>query len=171
VVDATDPELDALGASDRRHAHCAADVLRSTVIGALRAHSIGLAENAIFMSTIIVVRRQTGCMRYCSITLPSRTPRRHQCQPDRARAAVSGDALADDETVRVRPQFESLRYGTSGYCRLAATCASEITGGADDESEMGVFHDLFQPQREASLRARLDEFTPAGTDAGIIFVN
>jgi hypothetical protein len=34
---------------------------------------------------------------------------------------------------------------------------------------MGVFHDLFQPQREANLRARLDEFTPAGMDAGIIF--
>jgi hypothetical protein len=34
---------------------------------------------------------------------------------------------------------------------------------------MGVFHDLFQPQRAANLRVRLDEFTPAGMDAGIIF--
>jgi hypothetical protein len=33
---------------------------------------------------------------------------------------------------------------------------------------MGAFHDLFQPQREASLRARLEEFTPAGSDAGVI---
>jgi len=40
--------------------------------------------------------------------------------------------------------------------------------GADDESEMGAFHDLFQPQREANLLARLDEFTPAGMDVGII---
>jgi hypothetical protein len=52
---------------------------------------------------------------------------------------------------------------------LAETCAEEITRGADDESEMGVFHDLFQPQREANLRARLDEFTPAGMDPGLIF--
>jgi hypothetical protein len=64
-----------------------------------------------------------------------------------------------------------VRYGTPAYCQLAATCAEEIKRGADDESEMGVFHDLFQPQREANLRTRLDEFTPAGTDAGIILAN
>ena len=28
---------------------------------------------------------------------------------------------------------------------------------------------LRQPQREANLRARLDEFTPAGMDPGLIF--
>jgi hypothetical protein len=33
---------------------------------------------------------------------------------------------------------------------------------------MGAFHDLFQPQREANLLARLEEFTPAGMDVGII---
>jgi len=43
--------------------------------------------------------------------------------------------------------------------------------GLDDESELGVFHDLFQPQRAANLRARLDEHTPAGMDAGIVYVN
>jgi len=36
---------------------------------------------------------------------------------------------------------------------------------------MGVFHDLFQPQREVNLRTRLDEFTPAGSNAGIILAN
>jgi hypothetical protein len=34
---------------------------------------------------------------------------------------------------------------------------------------MGVFHDLYQPLRAASLRARVDEFTPAGVDAGIFY--
>ena len=72
---------------------------------------------------------------------------------------------------RVTPRFNSVRYSTPAYCQLAATCADEIKRGADDESEMGVFHDLFQPQREANLRARLDEFTPAGTNAGIILAN
>jgi hypothetical protein len=47
----------------------------------------------------------------------------------------------------------------------------EIRQGASDESEMGVFHNLFQPQREANLRARLDEYTPAGMDAGIFFAS
>jgi len=54
---------------------------------------------------------------------------------------------------------------------LAASCAGEIRRGADDESEMGVFHDLYQPQREANLCARLDEFTPASMQAGIIFAS
>jgi hypothetical protein len=32
---------------------------------------------------------------------------------------------------------------------------------------MGVFHDLFQPQREANLQVRLEEFVPAAMDASI----
>jgi hypothetical protein len=36
---------------------------------------------------------------------------------------------------------------------------------------MGVFHDLYQPQRAANLRARLDEYTPAGMTAGIIYAS
>ena len=47
----------------------------------------------------------------------------------------------------------------------------EIKRGADDESEMGVFHDLFQPQREANLRTRLDEYIPARADVGIILAS
>ena len=45
-----------------------------------------------------------------------------------------------------------------------------LTRGAADESELGAFHDLFQPQRLANLRARLNEYSPAGMDAGLIVV-
>ena len=72
------------------------------------------------------------------------------------------------EAVRVHPQFNSLRYGTPTYCQLSCDCAEEIKRGADDASEMGAFHDLFQPQRLANLRARIDEYTPAGMEAGIV---
>jgi hypothetical protein len=75
------------------------------------------------------------------------------------------------ERLRVSPQFNSIRYGTPSYCQLAENCAEEIKRGADDESEMGVFHDLFQPQREANLRIRLDEYVPAGADVGVIFAS
>jgi hypothetical protein len=78
---------------------------------------------------------------------------------------VKGEAEA-----RVRPQFNSVRYGTPTYCQLADACAGEITRDADDESEMGVFHDLYAPQRAANLRARLDEYTAAGMATGIIYV-
>jgi hypothetical protein len=71
----------------------------------------------------------------------------------------------------VDPEFNSTRYGTPAYCQLANACACEIKRGADDESEMGVFHDLYQPQRAANLKARLDQFTPAAMDAGIIYAS
>jgi hypothetical protein len=78
-------------------------------------------------------------------------------------------ALTAAERIRVRPDFTSTRYGIPGYAQLSLACALEIRRGAEDESEMGVFHDLFQPQREANLLARLQEYTPAGMDAGIVF--
>jgi hypothetical protein len=64
--------------------------------------------------------------------------------------------------------FNSFRYDTPTYCQLSDCCAEEIKRGADDESEMGVFHDLFQPQRIANLSVRLDEYLPARMDIGII---
>lgn len=72
---------------------------------------------------------------------------------------------------RVRPRYTSTQYGMPTYAQLAHSCTDEIRRGADDESEMGAFHDLFQPQRAANLEARLDEFVPAGMDAGIIYAS
>lgn len=119
-------------------------------------------------------------MRFCYVPPGSRTPRRYECQPDQVIKAVaenitlsSGEreSASQTETERVRPRFNSLRYGNATYCQLSEFCAEEIARGADDESEMGVFHDLYQPQRAANLRARLDEYTPAGTDAGVVYAN
>jgi uncharacterized repeat protein (TIGR01451 family) len=73
--------------------------------------------------------------------------------------------------ARVRPRFNATRYGMPAYAQLAAACPPEIVRGADDESEMGAFHDLFQPQRTANLQARLAEFVPAGMDAAIILAS
>ena len=175
IVDATGtdcdgPECEAIGASGSRLAHATLTVLRSTVIGRVMTHAIQLAENSIFTSRVTVARRQLGCMRFCYVRPESRTPRRFNCQPDLVASAVEGDDEAvEAESRRVKPVFNSVRYGTPTYCQLADTCAPEISRGADDESEMGVFHDLFQPQRLANLRVRLEEYTPASTDTGIIF--
>jgi hypothetical protein len=160
VLDATSNEREAVGAPTWPLAHARLTILRSTVFGQVLTHAIDLAENSLFGGLIRVGRRQIGCMRYCSYVPGSRTPRRYRCQPD---------LVKESERERVRPRFESTLYGSPVYCRLADDCADEIRRGADDESEMGVFHDLFQPQREANLRARLDEYTPAGLDAGLIF--
>ena len=81
------------------------------------------------------------------------------------------DQAQTQKRLSVQPVFESTRYGTPTYARLADTCAEEIRRGASDESEMGAFHDLFQPQRAANLQARLDEYAPAGMDIGIIYAS
>jgi hypothetical protein len=166
-------------------AHVRLTVQRCTVFGIVAVHAIELAENSIFSDCLNTARRQLGCMRFCYVPPGCRTPKRYHCQPElaeqtreealrQANPSVTQaeiDAARALERERVRPQFNGRRYGQPTYCQLAETCADEIKRGADDEAEMGVFHDLFQPQREANLRARLDEFTPTGMDAGIIFVN
>jgi hypothetical protein len=183
IVDATSPERLALRAPERLCAHTRLTILRSTVFGKVQTHSLELAENSIFMGAILACRRQQGCVRFCYVTPGSRTPRRYECQPDLVEQAVAvrakkgglpateRDRLMASERLRVTPDFESVRYGRPTYCRLARTCAPEISTGADDESEMGMFHDLYQPLRAANLRARLDEYTPAGMDAGILFAS
>ena len=183
VVDATGPEREAVGAPSWPLAHAALTVQRSTIFGLVQTHAIDLGENSLFMGRVKVARSQRGCLRSCYVPPGSRTPRRYNCQPDLVEKPIreafrQGDISAGErdralarEQLRVRPRFNSVRYGTPTYCQLAAGCAPEIVRGADDESEMGVFHDLFQPQREANLRARLEEYTPAGMDAGIIFAS
>ena len=170
IVDATGAEREAIGAPGYAAAHAVLTIRRSTVFGIVQVHAIELAENCIFMHCVHVARRQLGCMRFCYVPPGCRTPRRSHCQPDMAVAGLVGDDKARDE-LRVRPQLNSTHYGTAAYCQLAGTCAEEIARGADDESEMGAFHDLFQPQRVANLRARLAEYVPAGMEAAIIFAS
>lgn len=191
ILDATGPEIEALGTPEwrlgvqkRRLAHAVLTIVRSTVFGYVDVHAIDLAENTIFDGRITVGRRQRGCMRFCYVSMPgSRTPRRYNCQPDLVEQPIRLQFAAGElteaerdraiarERRRVRPQFNSTRYSTPTYAQLARTCAEEIKRGADDESEMGVFHDLYQPQRAANLQARLEEYTPAGMDVGIIYAS
>jgi hypothetical protein len=193
ILDATGSEREALGAPGHPVAHAVLTIQRCTVFGIVDVHAIELAENCIFNDCLNVARRQLGCMRFCYVPPGCRTPRRFNCQPDLAEKSAEKTAKMDmlkldpqatpDEIgaaqkrareaarQRVCPRFADRRYGRPGYGQLAETCADEIKRGADDESEMGVFHDLFQPQRSANLRARLDEYTPAGMDVGIIYAS
>lgn len=169
IVDSTGEQRPAITATNLPLAFALVSVVRSTLMGPVEVHAIPLAENSIFTGKVRVARRQLGCMRFCYVPPGSRTPRLSHCQPDEARRREGADP--ELETARVRPHFTSVRYGNPAYAQLSSWCAPEIRRGADDESEMGAFHDLFQPQREANLRERLAEFSPAATDADIIFVN
>ncbi|MEO8662550.1 MAG: hypothetical protein ABI693_29085, partial [Bryobacteraceae bacterium] len=179
ILDATDPEREAIGAPGSAVAHATLTIKRITVFGIIGVHAIELAEDSIFLNCLNVARRQIGCMRFCYVPAGCRTPRRYRCQPDMviqsAKDKQSDPVLQNNAIVaekqRVLPQFTSSRYGNPGYAQLGLTCAEEITRGAGDESEMGAFHNLYQPQREAILSTRLEEFTPAGMEAAIIFAN
>ena len=183
IVDCSSPSAVALGAPQSLCAYATSTLRRCTIFGQIQTQEIRLAENTIFMGTILVCRRQQGCMRFCYVTPGSRTPRRYECQPDLVIQAVAdlvtqkkisqreGTIVSAREQLRVVPEFNSTRYGTPAYCQLASICATEISTGASDESEMGVFHDLYQPQRAANLTTRLAEYTPAGMDVGIIFAD
>jgi hypothetical protein len=179
IVDATAADRQALGSPGDGIAHAVLTIRNATVFGIVDAHAIQLAENSLFTACVNVARRQIGCMRFCYVPSGCRTPRRYHCQPDGVVAevkrrlgdpALSNAAIAS-ERLRVRPQFTAERYGTPAYAQLAAGCAVEIVRGADDESEMGVYHDLYQPQRAANLRARLAQSTPAGMHVGLFFAN
>jgi hypothetical protein len=183
IWDATSTERPVLGGENPEHAPVDLTILRSTVFGRVAVQSIPLAENSIFMGTVDVTRRHVGCMRFCYTPFGSRTPRRYECQPDLAeQESIAGErpGTSEEEQVefatakalarlQVEPQFTSQWYGDSGYAQLAPDCAEGITRGADDRSEMGAFHDLFQPQRAVSLQTRLTEYTPADMDVGLFF--
>lgn len=145
-------------------------VVNSTIIGKVNTLTMEYASNAIFYAALLpgdlwpapvhAERLQAGCVRFSYVPPGSRLPRLFRCQP--------ADAT---DAARVRPVFTSLRYGDAGYCQLSTSCAVEIRQGADDQAEMGAFHDLYQPQREANLSASLSEFLRFGLEAGIFFAS
>ncbi len=146
------------------------EVVNSTVVGCVRTEWLE-ASNTIFLAApaapgvapVAATRLQEGCVRFSYVPPGSRVPRTYRCQPEK------GDGA--EQTARVRPVFTSLHYGDAAYCQLDVRTADEIRRGADDEAEMGAFHNLYQPQREENLRARLDEYLPFGLEAGVFFAS
>jgi hypothetical protein len=130
-----------------------------TIIGNVSVDVMELASNCIFLSeSVYVRRRQKGCVRFSWLpaSVETQTPGRYRCVP--------ADDVADSD---VRPQFTSLRFGDPAYGQLSRRSSETIRSGADDGAEIGAFHDLFQPQREAHLRARLTEYLRFGLEAGV----
>jgi len=111
------------------------------------------------MSDVRSEKKQSGCVRFCYLPLTSVVPRRYRCQPEQ-----------ENDALRVKPQFTSLRYGDPGYGQLALRTTKQIRTGADDEAEMGAFHELYQPQRETNLRIRMEEYLRFGLEAGPFYV-
>lgn len=167
IVDACAPDLMAYSGLSGDEPGAAITLNECTVIGKVFARLVTLASNCIFFSRLAsgdppsaapvrVERRQEGCIRFSFVPNGSITPRRHRCQPD-----------ADHPDVL--PHFSSVRYGDPRYGQLRSLTSPAIRQGASDEGEMGVMHALFQPQREANLRIRLEEYLRFGLHAGVFY--
>lgn len=191
IVDSCEETGVAYAAADGESAGGMLSIVNSTIIGKLHAGEMSLASNSIFHSAladgdnwaapVLVTRKQKGCVRFCWLPSESRVPRQYRCQPDLAIQKALDEALhenpglpgekkvsiADAIRRKMRPAFADLRYGRPAYCQLGEACPVEIRTGADDEAEMGAFHDLYQPQRETNLLVRLEEYLRFGLEAGI----
>jgi hypothetical protein len=135
-----------------------------TVLGKVHAERLDVSNSLLLAARdgvadpwpapIWAERRQVGCIRFSFVAPGSRTPRRFHC---------AGDDPAH------RPFHTSLRYGDPGYMQLRRSTHEAIRLGTEDESEMGVTHELFAPQREINLRIRLDEYLRYGLEAGFFY--
>jgi len=166
IVDATSQHAIAFGVLDDAEAEAALQVENSTIIGQVHTAQMELASNSIFLARrsaaegepVHVVQRQHGCVRYSYLPARSRVPRLYHCH------------LGDDQAAEwIHPLFNTLRYGQAAYCQLSRTTDDAIRRGADDESEMGAFHDLYQPQRETNLALRLNEYLRFTLEAGVFY--
>jgi hypothetical protein len=191
IVDAEDPTNVAYAALDDAGAGGTCSIINSTIIGTVHTELLKLASNSIFLSRteddsapVRSERCQTGCVRFSWLPLEARVPRRYRCQPDlevaeqiEAATKQAGGTISTSEremltesvVAQIVPAFTSLGYGQPGYGQLRISAPEQIRTGADDEAEMGAFHDLFQPQRESNLRTRLDEYLRFGLEAGIFY--
>ncbi len=148
-----------LGAEDRP-AYAALTLERCTVLGDISVFETTIAQDSVITGRFFSRRRQVGEIRFCYLPLTSHVPRRTGCQPD-------GTA----EPAGVQPRFDSIDFFSPGYGRLALDTATEITQGAEDDGEMGAFHDLWLTRRVDDMTTRLAEFTPIGVDLDIVFAD
>jgi hypothetical protein len=117
----------------------------------------GLASGDVFRSGLWSDRKQAGCVRFSYIPTGSITPRRFEC-------VEQGPGVA-------QPLFYSLRFGDPAYAKLLPSTDDTIRRGAHDAAEMGVFHFVQAPLREADLGVRMREYLPVGLEYAVFYEN
>lgn len=166
IVDATSPCCVGYAASDLASAGGDLHVEDSTMIGKVHTRTISLASNTIFWArrprrdpwpaAVWASRRQTGCVRFCSLPFDSITPRRYLCLPP---DSASEPAL--------EPKFITLRYGKPAYALLSGDVPMAIWGGADNGSQIGVYYQIQETEAVRNVQLRAPEYLPVCLESGI----
>lgn len=142
---------------------CEARLQRVTVLGrpdgGLRVHRLW-ATDSILADAAEVFDTQNGCFRFSAAHEGSRDHLPHPYE----------SAFFSDPA----PLFVSRRFGDPGYGQLSDApvrlspsdddldARASIVSGAEDDGEMGAFHDSYGPLTERALRAKYDEYMPFG---------
>ncbi len=128
-------------------------VARATIFGAVKVAQLTQASEVIFEGTVTAVTPKDSCVQYSYFPTGSNIARPGNCP-----------------SPELQPVFTSRRYGQPGYAQLSLDCPPKIRRGAENGSEIGVFHHLSQPQREDNIGSMLDEYLPYGFEVGIFYV-
>jgi hypothetical protein len=164
-LDATIPTGVAYAALDGASAGGALTLTACTVIGKVHATLLSLVSDTIFESALAASdtwpaalwadRRQQGCVRFSYLPATSIVP-----QPYESIFQATGTP---------EPCFYTLRYGQPEYGKLLTSTDDTIRRGANDGGEMGAFHFVLAPLREADLRVRLAEYLAVGMECGLLY--
>lgn len=130
-----------------------------TILGDLRVWRIASALGSIFTGQTFVQHTDDGLLSHCYVAPGSVTPALQHCQPDQALHEAE-QADQPGTRLRVQPLLRSLIYGQPDYAQLSINNPNEIWTGAEDGSELGASHQLYQMRRLQILQRGLDEHFP-----------
>jgi hypothetical protein len=158
IVDACDPTGVAYANTDGKSGGGSLTLQYCTVVGKIHATLFAMVSDSIVWATSAMAdRKQQGCVRFTYLPPGSVVPRQFEC-------VEQGEGVP-------QPLFYSLRYGDPGYGKLWPSTDDSIREGAENGGEMGAFNSVLAALREADLRARLQEYLPAGLEFGIFYQN
>jgi hypothetical protein len=125
-------------------------IYNATVRGAVRATTLALASNALFIGAVAAREVQSGIVRFSFLPDDFVGPRRYSCVDTSA-----------------TPVFHSWQVGSADYGRLSASASPALLTGADDGGEIGAWHGARDSLIEDGMHVRLAEYTRFGLDSGV----
>jgi hypothetical protein len=125
---------------------------RVTIFGAVHVNRLDASE-VLLTAIADVTDTQNGCFRFSSAPPGSRVPHPYESH-----------FLSDSTHF-----FVSRRFGDPRYAQLSETAPDGLQTGAEDGSEIGAYSALRNPIKLASLKHKVEEFSPFGTIATYVF--